>query len=64
MEGGCIIDLPIEPVSNDLADTLISFLGVDEGIPSFEKYFGEAMLDEIMNDYFKTEAEEKKEQES
>jgi len=27
LEGGCIIDLPIEPVSNDLADTLICITG-------------------------------------
>ena len=54
VEGGCIIDLPIEPVSNDIVDLMISLMGVDEGLPSFESYFDEAMLDEMMNGYFKT----------
>ena len=58
VEDGCAVDLPIEPVSSDTADSLISLLGVDEGLPSFEGYFDEAMLDEMMNDYFQSEAEE------
>ena len=53
VEDGCVVDLPIEPVSSDVADSLLSLLGVDEGLPSFENYFDEAMLDEMMNDYFR-----------
>ena len=58
VEGGCNIDLPIEPPSNDTVDALIALLGVDEGFPSFENYYDEAMLDEMMNDWFEAEAEE------
>ena len=58
VEGGCIIDLPIEPLSSDAADSLMALLGVEGGFPSFENYFDEAMLDEMMNDWFAAEAEE------
>ncbi len=58
VEGGCIIDLPIEPQTSDTADSLMSLLGIDEGFPSFENYFDEVMLDDKMNDCFEAEAEE------
>ncbi len=58
VEGGCIIDLPIEPLSNEEADSMLALMGIDEGFPSFESYFDEAMLDEMMNDYFEAAAEE------
>ena len=52
VEGGCTVDLPIEPVSNGILDALVSIVGVTEGVPNFTGYFDEAMLDQMMNDYF------------
>ena len=37
---------------------LMSLLGVDGGFPVYDNYFDEAMLDEMMNDYFEEKAEE------
>ncbi len=57
-EDGCIIDLPIEPMSSDAADSMMSLLGLDDEFPVYDNYFDEAMLDEMMNDYFAEKAEE------
>ena len=60
VEEGCPVDLPIEPGSgdsNEMAESLMTLLGMDEGVPSLENYFDEAMLDKMMNDYFEAEEE-------
>ena len=57
VEGGCSIDLPIETTSNDKVDSFLSILGVDEGLPGYEKYFDDEYLSELMNSWFGTEEE-------
>ena len=57
VEGGCKIDLPIEPVSNEVVDLIAGMAGIDEGIPSFLGYYDDAMLDEMMNSWFSGQAD-------
>ena len=52
VEGGCTVDIPIEPRSLGLIDRLISTMGVDEGLPIFADYFDEENLDRLMNAWF------------
>ena len=59
VEGGCSIDIPIEAEpANAAVDAILGILGAGEGVPNYEKYFDDAYLSELMNDYFETEAEE------
>ena len=57
VEGGCRIDIPIEAKSNRIVESVLGFFGVDEGLPNYEKYFDDAYLSQLMNDYFQAEAE-------
>ena len=43
---------------------MLGFLGVDEGLPNYEKYFDDAYLSQLMNDYFQAEAEAETEDEA
>lgn len=58
VEGGCEVDLPIEPIPSPTVDILFANLGfdIDDGLPSFEAYFDDAMLDAMMNDWFQAQA--------
>ena len=58
VEGGCRVDLPIKAKSYGILDSLVSLTGVDEGAPSFKAYFNDRKLDEMMNDWFETQAGE------
>ena len=58
VEGGCRIDLPIEADRNKVADSVLGFFGVDEGMPGFRKFFDDAYLSDLMNGYFQAETEE------
>lgn len=64
VEGGCRIDIPIEAKSNRISKSVLGFLGVDEGLPNYEKYFDDAYLSQLMNDYFQAEAEAETEDEA
>lgn len=57
LEDGCIVDMPIETPSNFAFDALVSLAGVSEGAPSFEAFFDDARLDEMMNEWFQDQAE-------
>jgi hypothetical protein len=57
VEGGCRIDIPIEAKSNRIVKPVLGFFGVDEGLPNYEKYFDDAYLSQLMNDYFQAEDE-------
>ncbi len=53
VEAGCSVDIPIEPISFDSFDHLISgLLGIDEGLPVFSDYFDEENLNRLMNTWF------------
>ena len=52
VEGGCPIDLPITPESNELIDGLASLIGLDDGIPGYMDYYDDEMLDNMMNEWF------------
>ena len=52
VEGGCSIDLPIEPESNPLVDSLAGVVGIDNGIPAYMNYYDDEKLDEMMNSWF------------
>ena len=58
VEGGCKIDLPIKAKSNKTVDSLLGVFGVDEGLPYYEKYFDDANLSGMMNEYFQAESED------
>ena len=59
VEGGCVIDLPIEPVTkNEILDSFLGLVGVDEGLPDFENYFDADYLSELMNGYYGQEETE------
>ena len=64
VEGGCRIDIPIEAKSNRIVKSVLGFFGVDEGLPNYEKYFDDAYLSQLMNDYFQAEAEAETEDEA
>lgn len=57
VEGGCSIDLPIEPRSSRLIDRFTSVVGVDEGVPSFLSFFDDDRLDRMMNEWFESRME-------
>ena len=57
VEGGCKIDLPIEAKTNGIGKAIYGLLGMEGGVPSYENYFDEEHLSELMNDYFMTETE-------
>ena len=52
VEGGCIVDIPIEARSVSVIDSLIGRLGVDEGLPLFFDYFDDENLNTLMNAWF------------
>ena len=52
VEGGCSIDLPIEPVSNSLVNSIVGAIGIDDGLPTYLNYFDDKNLDEMMNSWF------------
>ena len=58
VEGGCRIDLPIETKTNKTVDKILGIVGVDDGLPNYEKYFDDEYLNQLMNDYFQAETEE------
>ena len=57
VEGGCKVDIPIEPGAIPLVDKLVGLLGVEKGMPLFLNYFDDANLDTLMNAWFRTEQE-------
>ena len=56
VEGGCKVDLPIEPEENKSANALASVFNMDQGLPSFLSYFDGELLDGLMNDWFQPQA--------
>ncbi len=58
VEGGCSIDLPIQPKASPLIDRLVSIIGVEEGAPSFAGYYDDELLDSMMNEWAEFGAEE------
>ena len=59
VEGGCTVDLPIPAESNVALDGLAGMLNIYGGVPSYKAYFDAARLDEMMNDRFAEQPEEK-----
>jgi hypothetical protein len=57
VERGCEIDLPIEVKSNSWLDSLASFAGIDDGLPSYTDYFDDARLDQLMSLWFRSETQ-------
>lgn len=57
VEGGCAVDMPIEPKENSIGNLLSNLAGMDADLPSFSAYFDEAALDEMMNSWFAGEEE-------
>ena len=58
VEGGCKTDIPIEPKSNKWLDAVVSFAGIDDGVPTYQNYFDDAALDQMMNDWFRSESQQ------
>ena len=52
MEGGCTVDLPIEPENADEMAFLVSHFGVENGFPVYTGYFDAEKLDALMNSQF------------
>jgi C-terminal processing protease CtpA/Prc len=57
VEGGCSIDLPIETKSSHFVDKIVSIAGVDEGVPSFLKFFNAKRLNRMMNEWFENQSQ-------
>ena len=53
VEGGCKIDIPIEAKTNRWLDAAAAFAGIDDGVPLYQNYFDDAMLDTLMNAWFR-----------
>ena len=52
VEGGCSIDMPIEPVSNSLIDSLAGVIGISSGVPTYMNYYDDEALDQMMNEWY------------
>ena len=52
VEGGCTVDLPIEPENADEMAFLVSHFGVENGFPVYTGYFDAEKLDALMNSQF------------
>ena len=52
LEAGCPVDIPIEAKSNRFLNAAVSLLNVDEAPPSYDQYFDDKVLDELMNEWF------------
>jgi hypothetical protein len=65
VEGGCGIDVPIEPTIKPITelpddpevDSIASLIGEDADVPAYQDYYEDARLDEIMNDWFGAQAQ-------
>ena len=57
MEGGCGIDIAIQPKSNSILDAVVSFAGIDDGLPAYMNYFDDANLDQLMRIWFRQGAQ-------
>ena len=58
VEGGCTVDMPIKARSIGIVDSLLGYLGVDEGLPIFTDLYVDQYLDLLMNTWFHTSAEQ------
>lgn len=57
VEGGCGIDIAIQPKSNSILDAVVSFAGIDDGLPAYMNYFDDANLDQLMRIWFRQGAQ-------
>ena len=57
VEGGCPIDLPIELQSDPYVDSIITILGIDQNLPTFEELYDDTVLDQMMNEWFASESD-------
>ncbi|MDO5703246.1 MAG: S41 family peptidase [Lachnospiraceae bacterium] len=53
--GGCSVDMPIRAKSHQIINIAASLIGIDDGFASFESYYDDEMLDEMMNEWFAQE---------
>ncbi|MCR5402930.1 MAG: hypothetical protein K6E91_03815 [Butyrivibrio sp.] len=68
LENGCTVDVPIEtttmPVSeltdDPYANAVANYIGRDAEVPKYQDYFDDKSLDDIMNEWFSTQAQEDK----
>ncbi len=56
LEGGCAVDIPIEPDVMSLPE-VADALGIEDTFPDYEAYFDDAYLDELMTFWYGSEAE-------
>ncbi len=52
VEGGCKVDIPIEPEPNRVYDYLTALGGLRGNLPEYTNYYDEKKLDELMNNWF------------
>ena len=57
VEGGCDTDIAIATKSNKWLDAAAAFAGVDDGLPSYQSYFDDAYLDQMMRIWFRQGAQ-------
>lgn len=55
LEGGCAIDLPIEPGVLSSYEEIAESLGIEGGLPDYEAFYDDAHLDELMNAWYGSE---------
>ena len=58
VEGGCSIDIVIEPKSNKWIDAVVSFAGIDDGLPNYQDFFDDARLDQMMRIWFRSSSQQ------
>lgn len=56
VESGCSVDLPIEPAQSFARNMVAAFLGASSGAPTFEAFFDDARLNDMMNEWFSEQA--------
>ena len=54
VERGCDIDIPIETQSNSMLDTVISFAGIDDGLPAYGNFYDDARLNQLINAWYRS----------
>jgi hypothetical protein len=59
VEGGCSVDLPMEPQSDEILNSIVQQFSIGNEVPLFQTYFDAERLDKMMTEYFESQSEAK-----
>jgi hypothetical protein len=59
VEGGCSVDLPMEPQSDEILNSIVKRFSIGNEVPLFQTYYDAERLDKMMTEYFESQSEAK-----